>query len=240
MKNLFVDLNMSTYDLDLTIDDDTNDDCKRFIEADSPQELISLKKKLRGTYSGTIEKKLPTDPSQPLYAFTYSFKDRTPFEIVANLKKLNHVDALLIDVYEKIKTLDAYGQSLLDAGFKKKGTNTKTLAQDLRSAIEEFKLSIAQDDSDVRLKFSTYFTNNHKVVVQKINNLIQNGHKIMGNDRNWSDHIAHFCFALTGIGLLVMVANKLYSGQFFLNNTKRQMQLNDINQEAINLSLKSR
>jgi hypothetical protein len=58
--------------------------------------------------------------------------------------------------------------------------------------------------------------------------LIDAGNLTLGEDRNVKDKIAHFCLACTVLGLVPMVYNKIYNGSFFLNSTKRQTLLSDI------------
>jgi hypothetical protein len=233
----------ATYTVTLEIKDDTDQNFIAFITEKDESERLQLSKKLKKTYAGVVEEKqfrpfqyINDGGSCPLvqYNKTYSFISRSPLEIVANMKLLPQVETLLTDVFIKIEALNTYGQTLLNEGFEKKGKSTKELAQQLKDAIIKFKSSITEDNIEPINKFAVKLDNNNESA-KNISKLIQQGHKTMGNDRNWSDHIAHICLALTGIGLLIMLANKLYSGQFFLNSTKRQMKLDEINQETLGL-----
>ena len=81
---------------------------------------------------------------------------------------------------------------------------------------------------------------------QKINQLLKDGHKTMGQDRKWSDIIAHILLACAVIGLSCTAAGLMYTGiglvalsvpvgvygAFFLNSTKRQKELCSVSQEA--------
>ncbi len=66
-----------------------------------------------------------------------------------------------------------------------------------------------------------------------ISRVINNGKKSMGEDRKAQDIIAHIVFALTGIGLIIILAKKFLtqSKSGFLNSTKRQKMTSDIEKE---------
>lgn len=62
--------------------------------------------------------------------------------------------------------------------------------------------------------------------------LIEKNKNILGNDRKFKDILGHILLALTGIGLIVMAGKKIATGSFFLNQTKRQKLLGDIEKEV--------
>ncbi|MCX7091794.1 MAG: hypothetical protein NTU48_10170 [Legionellales bacterium] len=225
----------------LKLENDTDQNFMAFIMANDETERLRLSKQLKKTYTGVVEKKKYTDIGGNTLIQTYRlevpFTNRSPLEIVANMGLLPQVESLFVETFIKIEALDVYGQSLLDAGCEQKGSNTKELARQLKDAIIKFKLSIAQDEIEPTDKFAVKFIDNHKETAKNIRILLQQGHKTMGNDRNLSDWIVHFCLALTGIGLFIMLANKICYGQFFLNSTKRQVKLDDIKQEMARTGL---
>ena len=191
-----------------------------FIQESDQTQLVQLSIKLKKTYHVAIHSKRNTYQES---------RDLTPFEIVANLGLLSQAKALLIDIHEKIDAFENKGTSLINAGLNKKGTITKQIAQQIREEINNLQRSIEDDPRDTHEKF-LYDLDYKKQIAQNIGKIIYDGNKMMGDDRDWRDNVAHICLALTGIGLFIMLANKLYSGQFFINKTERQRKLEDINQ----------
>jgi len=125
-------------------------------------------------------------------------------------------DPQFIPLLNKIQALKNYGEKPHMIGAK--GDNTIILAEKLRTVIINF----AENKID------------NKMASQEITQLIKQGHKTLGEDRNIADIIAHICLALTGVGLVIMGINKLCYGSFFLNSTKRQIMLDEIkNDESL-------
>lgn len=123
---------------------------------------------------------------------------------------------------QSLKQLTDYGNILLP-NRPIAGQRTIMLAEDLRTVVTQLSIgSLTAPQAS-----------------QKISTLIQQGKKIMSQDRQWKDILAHFIFACTGIGLIVMLAHKVYCGQFFLNQTTRQKTLDAVNEaaDAVRLTL---
>jgi hypothetical protein len=211
-----------------------------FMCENTPSKRLELSKQLQKTYKATLVRKKMVVEGQPWITTDRAPEiTRTPFELVATMKLLPQIETLLVDVFEKVKALEDYGQIVINTGFEKKGKKTQELAQSIRAQVSMLKDSIISDPNDEYSRFLGKAGNQPKTS-QAISSLINNGHKSMGNDRNWSDCIAHLCLALTGIGLLIMIGNKLYSGQFFLNNTSRQVKLGDVKEALHNIDIISK
>ena len=121
-----------------------------------------------------------------------------------------------------------YGDELCDKGRTKAGKKTKRTSTQLYDTLNTILLS--------------RIFNEHRPIdphsdAQLIARTINSNRTIMGQDRRWLDIISHFILACTGIGLIIMVANKLFalsqSKQFLLNETKRQTMLNEIEDKSM-------
>lgn len=111
-------------------------------------------------------------------------------------------------VLQSIEDLDNYGQLLHDNDRCIAGNKTKLLAQHLRIVIKSLiNNTLTKEEA-----------------AKKISVLLKNGRHTLSQDRRYQDIIAHIIIACTGIGLIVMMVNKYYTGQFFLN-THRQHKL---------------
>ena len=214
-----------SFDLQRLLDNISDANFTAFIQESDETQLVPLSIKLKKTYNVAIHSK------ENVYLES---KDLTPFEIVANLGLLPQARALLIDIDKKIDVFENKGTRLIADGFNNKGTRTQQIAQQIRKEINNLRIYMKDDQRDTHEKFLCHL-DYKKQVAQNVGKIIYDGNKIMGDDRNWRDNVAHLCLALTGIGLFVMLANRLYSGQFFINNTERQCKLEDINQAATSI-----
>lgn len=108
-------------------------------------------------------------------------------------------------LFQCIKELQTYGEELNEHGYNK-GLKAINLAQSLNRELR------------------SYIQNpeNRDVAAQHISALIIKGKSIMRQDRRALDIIAHIVLAMTGIGLIVMLGHKAYTGTFFLNPTRRE------------------
>lgn len=61
----------------------------------------------------------------------------------------------------------------------------------------------------------------------------------MGENRKVKDILSHIALALTGIGLVVMLGNKLLMGSMFFNSTKRQKRVDKIDQALKRITSRS-
>lgn len=131
----------------------------------------------------------------------------------------------------KIACLKQYGLELSTSGRNEAGTHTQKLARDIQEKINAliFKRILAKD------------------AARDINDLLKRGRKTMGQDRKWCDIIAHILLAgavvglgcatgiglaYMGIGLAIVGIPACFYGSFFMNNTKRQMKLYGVGEEA--------
>ncbi len=119
-------------------------------------------------------------------------------------------------VLQSITDLDNYGQLLYDKDRCIAGNRTKLLAQHLQIVIKSLVNNTLTKEE----------------AAEKISVLLNNGQHALGQDRRCRDIIAHIILACTGIGLIVMMINKYYTGQFFLN-THRQHKLASVH-HAVN------
>jgi hypothetical protein len=130
-----------------------------------------------------------------------------------------HTDQVkFIDLFQKIYALEQHGKTLKDQGHPRKGGTAITLAKNIRTQVDLF----LKKDS------------NTETISIALSNIITNGKKSMGEDRKVKDIIAHIVLALTGVGLLIIIGKKLATGSGFLNSTKRQKILSDIDKEVKN------
>lgn len=129
-------------------------------------------------------------------------------------------------LFDKIEQLESYGTTLLTSGRNTEGNAVHSLSSELRRLVKKMttELNKTNDENQIRAI--------KKTASQNISICIKDGRKIMGKDRKWNDIIAHFLFACTGVGLLIMGINKYYSGQFFLNLTERQKRLREVEKEV--------
>ncbi len=228
-NNFFTISNIITID-DFLKDAQKDPNFNAFISDVSQDNLLQLSTKLQKSYGVLIYSK---------HGVYLEWKELTSFEIVANMGLKLQAEVLLINVYAKIDALNNKGKILINTGFNKKGEIAKQLAQQIKEQIDNLKNSIINDQRDVLDKFE-YSCGYKEEACKNIRKLIIDGYKLMGDERNCRDIIGHICLALTGIGLLFILANKLYSGQFFFNNTERQCRLKDVNHEIdIILKMKS-
>lgn len=114
-------------------------------------------------------------------------------------------------VFKAIDELAVYGNHLL-ANENKKGQYAVNLAYQLQ---REFTLLLKNKIDN-------------SLASRKINALLTKGKVILREDRRALDIIAHIALSLTGIGLLVMLANKYKHGTFFLVDTKRGKLLDEV------------
>jgi hypothetical protein len=118
-------------------------------------------------------------------------------------------------LFQKIDALEDYGKKLIDSG-SDKGTPVIELAKNIRSQIKNY----LKEDS------------NKKDMSIELGKLISEGKKVMRKDRNALDKIAHIVLAFTVIGSLILLGNKYLTGSFFLNPTKREQLLDNINKDT--------
>ena len=107
-------------------------------------------------------------------------------------------------VFNAIDELAKYGKQL-SANGSKKGQYTLNLAYHLQKEL----LHLLDNPTDKTL------------ANKRIDALLTKGKVIMREERRVLDIIAHIALLLTGIGLLIMLANKYKNGTFFLVDTKR-------------------
>lgn len=115
-----------------------------------------------------------------------------------------------------IQDLERYGEEL--GPLSSKGQNAKNLAQAIYTEVDVF---------------ATNPQPNAKATSKTLSDLITKGKKSMGDNREIKDWVAHFVFACTGVGLIVIVGKALFSQSHsgFLNSTKRQKLLNEIDKQ---------
>ncbi len=121
------------------------------------------------------------------------------------------------NVSEKINQLDTYGRKLNNSGKHHKYQKILEVVNNLKKILLNYhteELNKDRTNNELRLTFNQAY-------------------KALGEDRNIQDYLAHIALAITGIGLLIMSINKICYGSFFLNNTKRQDMLKEI-EESFN------
>ena len=175
-------------------------------------------------------------PHFEIYAFPSSLKEArnsTRLSIQDKRKTQNNESPLpsesqsLLDnkfqsLYEKIAALKQYGEELRQISYRKKaGDNVIFWSDELHKKIDYFKENCrGNENKQLALNIS-----------KEINQLLIQSNKSMGSDRRWRDIIAHFILCCLGVGLIIMPLNKICTGSFFLNSTKRQIKLNVIKAE---------
>lgn len=111
----------------------------------------------------------------------------------------------------RLVELEEYGQSLKRHG-RECGDKVINLAKTLRSEINNYaERKTDKEEASIR-----------------INALMTQGKLIMREDRRVLDILGHIILALTTVGFGFMVFNKIQNGTFFLNKTKRECLLSNI------------
>lgn len=133
-----------------------------------------------------------------------TFHDGTVNEAVLSDEKYLHLAT-------RINELEEYGQSLKKSG-KCKGEQVINLAKNLRQEVSGcVEHNLAKEEATPRIQA-----------------LMQQGKLIMREDRRGLDILAHIFIALTVIGFAFMVAQKVLTGTFFFNRTKRESLLAEV------------
>jgi hypothetical protein len=130
---------------------------------------------------------------------------------------VSRIDNKFLQVIKKIEGLDNYGHELKKAG-KNRGDKAINLAINLRSELYSYINETAKKEE----------------TTLKIHALMQQGKLIMREDRRALDILAHILIALTGVGLAFMLKQKQQTGTFFLNKTKREVLLSNVEEEMDN------
>ena len=130
-----------------------------------------------------------------------------------------------INIFSKIKDLYDYGITLKNSGNEVKGQRTLDFVRELRIEIMYYIIRYNKNPQDDRYAVQTDRGTIYSFQF-KFDELMNKGQRILGEDRNISDILAHIILAFTGIGLLLMTANKICYGSFFLTQTERQKKLN--------------
>lgn len=127
---------------------------------------------------------------------------------------------------QNINKLESYGQTIKGQGQEQKGQKVIDLAKEIDSKINDFE-NLKSNNRDV------------SVIKNDLNQIIAAGKKSMGEDRKAQDIIAHIILACTGVGLIIMLGNKMFghSHSFYLNKTKRQKMLEGVREELVRKSI---
>ena len=125
------------------------------------------------------------------------------------LKKNSHVMPLI----KQIDRLKHYGEKLKTEG-QRGGQLTINLALNLRSEVCSYV------DDKIPKKEATH----------RIDALMQQGKLMMRDHRRVQDILGHILLAFTGIGIILMIKQKIDKGTFF-NKTKRESLLSDVDDE---------
>ncbi len=123
-----------------------------------------------------------------------------------------------IQLLYKIDTLEHYGRELKNNG-SNRGNKAINLAIHLRNEVYSYLNGVEKKEE----------------ATIKIHALINQGKRIMREDRKALDIFAHILLALTGVGLIPMLVQKYQTGTFFLNKTKREHLVSNIEEELKNL-----
>jgi hypothetical protein len=127
---------------------------------------------------------------------------------------------LFEDIFEKIEKLKAYGEKLkLQDHRKQAGLDAIHLSEELKNKFEE-------------LTVKSFFKQDITQVKTDLKALFHQSRATLGEQRRWEDYILPIFLICIGVGLFILPINKLMTGQFFLNSTHRQNQLDDIEQKA--------
>lgn len=127
---------------------------------------------------------------------------------------------LFEDIFEKIEKLKAYGEKLRLQGHRKQaGSDAIHLSEELKNKFEE-------------LTVKSFFKQDITQVKTDLKALFHQSRATLGEQRRWEDYILPIFLICIGVGLFILPINKLMTGQFFLNSTHRQNQLDDIEQKA--------
>jgi hypothetical protein len=137
----------------------------------------------------------------------------------------NHYQARIMKLLHKIDELEGHGENLLQKGEELRGQRVIDTAIKIRDYMDAY-------------------LNKHmdaKTLSPILHELIKTSKKDMGDDRKFKDIIAHIAFALTGIGLIVMIGKKILSESKsgFLNSTRQQKMLDKIDEDAKDIIKKS-
>lgn len=124
-------------------------------------------------------------------------------------------------ILDKVAELKEYGEALISAKYVEKGVTIVILADRIAAKVEDYyhgKIDI----------------NNAS---KQLESIITEGKQAVGKDRKFSDILAHIVLALSGVGLLLMLANKFIAkaqtGMFF-NQTPSQKILSKVATELNN------
>lgn len=123
---------------------------------------------------------------------------------------------------KQIDRLKKYGEKLKTEG-KQGGQLVINLALNLRSEVCSFL------DGKILKQEAT----------PRIDALMQQGMPMMRDHRRVQDILGHILLAFTGIGIILMIKQKVERGTFFLNKTKRESLLSDVDEEIKKIPLKS-
>lgn len=126
----------------------------------------------------------------------------------------SHVKALI----KQIDNLRNYGEQLKKEG-QRGGQLVINLALNLRSEVCSYV------NGKILKKEATH----------RIDALIQQGMPMMRDHRRAQDILGHILLAFTGIGIILMIKQKVERGTFFLNKTKRESLLSDVDKEIKNI-----
>lgn len=105
-----------------------------------------------------------------------------------------------------LRELEQYGQTLKNEGWSK-GDPVINLSKHLRHVVCSY---------------------NKEEAAPRIHALIQKGKLVLREDRRALDILAHIFIAITLVGFGFMVAQKIQTGTFFLNKTKREILLSEL------------
>ncbi len=131
----------------------------------------------------------------------------------AELMKIADYCKAKVDLESKINELNVYGQSLKTEGREAAGQNCIDVAEHLKTQVNDY-LSPNSDKSALSLT---------------INQTLTKGVSTLRSDRRAMDIVAHIAICLTVIGLVILGIRAAFTHTFFVNSTKRENMLEDVN-----------
>jgi|GEM_PF-6820247 len=120
-------------------------------------------------------------------------------------------------LFKEIAALEAYSEEVREEGDDKKC-----------NAVLQFTTTIREEILDYCLG-----KNDRQTALTKLNQLLTDNANLIKDDRTITNIVLHIAFALTGIGLIVMLGKKLFykDHSFFIDQSKPRRMLTDLETE---------